>query len=186
MVRKDLMSKFIDQILMVELQRYFTAHPDQYDELRQIITNKRGPSKKKTLPSLRGLEYVTTHMAKMNDLAFFYQNEMGEQVFCDIYHLYKTTLGDFKKKHFDSFRRTAEIEFQIPDHPPIKTTIAQMQWGRWIYEQSIMLWVKDHWPEVRKRMAASLKDQRAPKKRRRIVKKAPKQSVRSGKITITW
>lgn len=178
------MSKFIDQILMCELKRYFTAHPAEFVELSQIITNKRGTSSKKSLPSLRGLEYVTTHMAKLNDLAFFIRKD-GEDVYIDMYHLYKTTLGDFKKKNFDSFRRTAEIEFQIPNHEPIKTTIAQLRWGRWIYEESIMLWVKQHWPEVRKRMAASLKEQRAAK-RRRVTKGAPKQSVRAGTITITW
>lgn len=178
------MSKFIDQILTCELKRYFTAHPEEYEELRQIITNKRGNTKK-SLPSLRGLEYVTTHMAKLHDMGFFYRNERGEDVYCDFYHAYKTMLGDYKKRHFDSFRRTAEIQFQIPNHAPIKTTIAQMQWGRWIYEQSVMLWVKQNWPEVRISMAASLKEQRAAK-RRRLAKSAPKQSVRAGKFTLFW
>lgn len=176
--------QFIDRILMFELTRYFTANPDQYEELRQIINNKRG--KDKDLPSLRGLEYVTTNMAKSDDLGFFYENKSGDQVFCDMYHEYKTSLGDFKKKHFDSFRRTPEIMFKIDGYPPIRTTIAQMQWGRWVYEQRIMEWVRGHWPLVRKRMAESLKEQRAPKRCRTSSKQATKQSIRGGEITISW
>ena len=169
---------------MTELQGYFTAHPEQYDELQQIITNQRGS--KKGLPSLRGLEYVTTHMAKMDDIGFTYQKANGQEEFCNIYHEYKTSLGDYKKKHFDSFRRTPEIEFAIPGKEPIQTTVAQMQWGRWIYEMCIMPYVKEHWPEIRKRMAESLKDQRASKRRKTAPKKSSKQSVRTGKITIAW
>lgn len=176
-------NRFIDRILTTELQSYFIAHPEQYDELRQIITNQRG--NKKTLPSLRGLEYVTTHMAKVDNLCFVYEKN-GEQKECNIYHEYKTKLGSDKKAHFDSFRRTSEIQFAIPGKQPIQTTVAQLQWGRWIYEHCIMPYVKDNWPRIRKRMAESLKDQRNSKRQKLVAKKCVKQSVGVNKITINW
>jgi hypothetical protein len=182
----------IDRILAIELRDYFTAHPEQYDELRAIINNTtdRGTT---PLPSLRGLEFVTTHMARKEKGAGFYvQYTNGERRFVDIYNTYKTALGDYKKRRFDSFRRTDVFEFTIPSREgaPIRTTIGQLQWARWIFEREIMTWAKQNWSSVRKEMATNLKQQRQSKllRNKQHRKRATmfQQRVRTGTVTITW
>ncbi len=180
---------FIDTILAIELRDYFTAHPEQYDELRAIINNTA--ERKTSLPSLRGLEFVTTHMARKDKGAGFYVlTTSGERKFVDIYNTYKTALGDYKKRRFDSFRRTKSFQFTIPsrEESPITTTIGQLQWARWIFERQIMNWAKENWATVRKEMATNLKEQRQTKRNKQHRKRATmyQQRVRTGTVTIQW
>lgn len=184
---------FIDKVLVEQLRTYFAAHPDQYDELREIITNHQKKDMKTALPSLRGLEFVTTHMSRVDAGAGFYiQLENGEVLYIDIHNAYKTALGDYKKQRFDSFRRTKLISFSIPsrEDSPILTTVAQLRWGQWIYEQHIMEWVKIHWTKVRKEMAKALRQQRLRKRATTTITKKKarvfQQRVQSGTVVIRW
>lgn len=187
-------NSFIDKILECQLRDYFVQHPDQYDELRSIIRSKsvKKADKPHVLPSLRGLEFVTTYLARHNEgIGFYNRNDDGTISYVDIHNAYKTALGDYKKKRFDSFRRSPPFEFTIPSREgaPIVTTIGQLQWGRWIYERKIMDWVKVNWPNVRKEMAKNLKIQRATKcspRASRKRKRTYQQRVRSGQIIIKW
>ena len=78
--------------------------------------------------------------------------------------MYKTKLSTYGKKRFDSFRRTKPtILFTIKgrEDKPLKTTIAQLQWCRWIYEQRIMEHVISKMPIISQEMAKKLKQQRS-------------------------
>ncbi len=70
------------------------------------------------------------------------------------------------KRHFDSFRRTTPITFSVParEKQPIQSTVAQLLWGKWMFENRIMSFIKENWPAVKKDMAVTLKRQRSRKK----------------------
>lgn len=162
-------NRLIDKVLNQELQNYFSQHPDHYDELSKIINSKSNAQSrtKNRLPSLRGLEYVVTYLSRYKGGQGFYStNDKGERIYVDIHNMYKTTLGTHGKKRFDSFRRTTPITFSIAgrEDAPIETTVAQLWWGKWIYEQNIMQFIKLHWTEVRKDMAETLRLQRKRKR----------------------
>lgn len=188
----------VDSVLHGELTSYFSRHLDQYDELRQIINAKSRPRKAKSkrkhgLPSLRTLEYVVTHLSRYKNTGQgFYSDKKGERFYVDIHNMYKTMLGTHSKKKFDSFRRTKNIAFSVPDRKdaPIQTTIAQLWWCKWIYERQIMLHVKKNWPAVRKEMAQALKKQRQYKKRgidrQKSKRRAFYQQVHTNDIVLKW
>lgn len=185
----------IDRVLYQELNIYFSKHIDQYDELREIINSKvKTPVRtRQHLPSLRGLEYVVTYLSRCKDgQGFYINNEKGERIYHDIHNMYKTTLGTHGKKCFDSFRRTTPITFSVSgrENAPIETTVAQLWWGKWIYEENIMPFIKKKWSEVRKDMAQTLKRQRQ-RKRNGIKKTIRKrrmcqQQIHTDDIVITF
>ena len=187
MARNDLINK----VLLIQLKTYFAAHPQQYDELRQII-NQSMHKKRSSLPSLRGLEYVTTYMSKRDHkVGFYFVTKKGERRYFHPYNSYKTTLADYKKRCFDSFKRAEEIRFTIPgkELEPIITTVGQLQWSRWLFQSKLMEYAKKNWPMIRDAMALTLKEQRATSKLERV--KKPKyahnpHSVRCDPIVLKW
>lgn len=152
-----------DTVLEQGLVSFFSKNLSVYDELSKIINPIQG--KKRSLPSLRVLEHVVTNMARQNrGQGFFSTNENGERIYVDIHALYKTTLGTYGKRRFDSFRRTSAITFKIDGREePIKSSFAQLCFGRFIYQKKIMQFIKESDDLIRQDMAAQLKKNRKRK-----------------------
>ena len=89
-------ASLIDMVLAQELKSYFSRHLEQYDELRQIINTKSTTEqpKSKTLPSLRGLEYVVTYLSRYKrGQGFYVEGKNGERFHCDVHKYVSLTLS---------------------------------------------------------------------------------------------
>ena len=179
------MNPLVNMILLQDLKSWWGHNLAYYDEFRKIINDRR----KKNLPSLRGIEFVVTQTPQRS--GGFYSRRNGGRVYVNIHDMYKTALLTHGKRHFDSFRRQKALLFSVPqrENQPINTTIAQLLWGKWIYDYRIMPHVKANWTTVRRQMAISLKEQRTRKKCGQAHKKKHKaniQQIHTGKIILKW
>lgn len=185
--KKRKRNQLADDLLLSTLTDFYTAHPDIYDKLFNIVQLRSKES-----PSLRTVEFGVANKSHSQYSAFL-QKIDGEQQWVNVYDWYKNCLGDYKKVHFDPFRRTDKIFFSIPsrnDHP-IETTIGQLVFNRKVFSSGIMerLCVQETRDLMERKMARCLSEQRSLQKQKghRPKKGQFQQNVRSAKgIRLTW
>lgn len=173
MSNTDVPVTFLEKLLLQQLQAYFIKNPQILDECRLIL-------EKNHCVSLRMLEFITTNLARKQEVGFFHRNDDGEIRYVDIYTIYKNTLGDYKKTNFDSFQRSSRIYFKIDGRVGVKTTIGQLVWLRFIFENKIMDWTKMNRNYVQSTMARALKAQRDNRKMKKLPKRMTLSKVHYG------
>lgn len=182
-------NQLADELLLGTLTEFYTQNPDVYDKLYEIVQMRSKES-----PSLRTVEFGVANKAHSQNSVFL-RKLNGETQRINVYDWYKNCLGDYKKVHFDPFRRTNKIMFCIPgrDGQPIETTIAQLVFSRKVFSSGIMerLCVKESRRAMEREMAHCLAKQRkrgAAKRRRHEHKQSRfQQNVRPAEaIRLTW
>lgn len=187
--KKRKRNQLADDLLLNTLTEFYTAHPDVYDKLFNIVQLRSKES-----PSLRTVEFGVANKSHSQNSTFM-QTIGDERQWVNVYDWYKNCLGDYKKVHFDPFRRTDKILFSIPtrDSHPIETTIAQLVFSRKVFSSGIMerLCVKETRQLMEREMAQCLAEQRRhhQKQKSHHTKKGAQfqQNVRPAKgIRLTW
>lgn len=186
--RKRKRNELADELLLSTLTEFYTKHPDVYDKLYEIVQMRSKES-----PSLRTVEFGVANKAHSQNSVFLHRGN-GETQLINVYDWYKNCLGDYKKVHFDPFRRTNKIMFRIPgrDDQPIETTIAQLVFSRKVFSSGIMarLCVKESRSAMEREMAHCLAEQRkrGTERRGRKQKRSRfQQNVRPAyAIQLTW
>lgn len=87
--------------------------------------------------SLRILDWVVTKYAKDKNIIYEIDDEDDEPYF-NVYIMYKSYLGAFRKKYFDAFRRQQKIMYYFNDTLCIVTTIGQLNFFRWVFRYNIL------------------------------------------------
>lgn len=86
--------------------------------------------------SLRMLEwFVMTHSKKHIDI---------EESSFDIHSSYKAQLSSYSKNYFDPFGRGDNFVFKYKSREPITTTLCQLNFFKWVFENNILKMIEDN------------------------------------------
>tara|TARA_B100001094_G_scaffold329425_1_gene392133 strand:- start:1889 stop:2425 length:537 start_codon:yes stop_codon:yes gene_type:complete len=169
-------------VLLKSLKNYYKSN-DKMRELLKVL------SKDSTI-SLRLIDYLCTNYAKNNDVVL---NNTGKSNPENLYLLYRSQLKAFSKIQFDPFKRHERIEIPCNDLPngKLETTVAQLNFFRWIIDKKILNWllINDNLKKVENDMMSVTKT-----KKKQVSTKAKtksKQCQKSAKrhnmhITVTF
>ena len=145
-------------LLLTSLTEFYNKNEKYKQVLRDIIEGKHKLS-------LRIIEWLVTHYAKSYNI--YYWIDENKQIYNEIpenskmtfrkvnlYQDYRAQLKSYSKFNFDSFRRHYRITFFIntesKDH--IETTIGQLNFFRWIFNNSIIDYAMNNYDDIYKKM----------------------------------
>lgn len=97
--------------------------------------------------SLRLLDYLCTKYSKINPIIL--QVRKNKQI--NLYSSYKDQLKAYSKLQFDPFRRHDRLTIKI-NNSSIETTIAQLNFFKWIIEIKLTDWLNENISKVEKHM----------------------------------
>lgn len=133
------------ELVIVALQKFYNSRPD-IDKIMPYLLG--------TAPiSLRLIDFFVTNFCRKNFISF----PLNGQEFL-VYVSYKSQLKAYSKQFFDPNCRRERIVFQIQGHEPFRTTVGQLNFFRWAFENRILDYIQDHYEEIQAdRMACGSK-----------------------------
>ena len=103
--------------------------------------------------SLRLVDWFVTNYAKMNFTVYEIQNEGStENSRFKVYHDYKLKLKAYSKKRFDPFCRWDRIQFPYDERNSIETTIGQLNFFKWAFDNKIIEYIQANLSVIEKDM----------------------------------
>ena len=152
------MSDFGQTLLLSSLTDFYNKNPKYKLILKEIIEGKHKLS-------LRIIEWLVTHFAKSNNIYYWIDEEKnlynilpddikGNLKKINLYQDYRAQLKSYSKFNFDSFRRHHRITFfiNIEKKEYIETTIGQLNFFRWIFNNSIIDYAINNYDLIYKKM----------------------------------
>lgn len=145
-------------LLLNSLTLFYDKHPNERKILENIIEGKHNVS-------LRVMDWFITHYAKYKNIQYWIDLVEGTYIenvdtmkpSLRKFHLYldyRAQLKSYTKLYFDPFRRHDRISFVIEKKPltVIETTIGQLNFFRWIFQNHILEYLLKHQTEIEKSM----------------------------------
>tara|TARA_B110000858_G_C17737241_1_gene443133 strand:+ start:719 stop:1219 length:501 start_codon:yes stop_codon:yes gene_type:complete len=123
--------------------------------------------------SLRLIDWFVTHYARNNNIHYWTDNikifkKTPDNLLnikkVNIYLDYRAQLKSYTKLYFDTFRRHQRITFYINDDVSIETTIGQLNFFRWIFNNNIIDYAIDNYNIIYKCMTTQNKITKKEKK----------------------
>jgi hypothetical protein len=152
------MSDLGQNLLLSSLTEFYNKTPRHKVVLKEIIEGKHKLS-------LRIIEWLVTHFAKSHNIYYWVDEEKniysvlpddvkGNVKKINLYQDYRAQLKSYSKFNFDSFRRHNRITFFINTERTeyIETTIGQLNFFRWIFNNSIINYAIDNYDVIYKKM----------------------------------
>lgn len=145
-------------LLLNSLTQFYDKHPSYRKMLANMIEGKH-------VISLRVVDWFITHYAKYKNIVYW--NDDAEDTYIEnvttmkpslrkfhLYLDYRAQLKSYTKLYFDPFRRHDRISFIIEKKPltVIETTIGQLNFFRWIFQNHILDYLLKHQAEIEKSM----------------------------------
>jgi len=124
-----------DKMLLRSLKEFFS------DPMHAAILRKTLDPKRSEHISLRLVDWICTTYSKQHRLLFARSNGSGV---VDIHASYKSHLRSFGKSRFDVFRRGQKIELQMGGGDPLETTIAQLNFFRWLITHDVLVYLEEN------------------------------------------
>lgn len=124
-----------DDLLLDSLRKYY-AVPSRIDKIAPIINGESNIS-------LRIIDHFVTSFAPTFGITCHERDK-----FTSVYESYKKNLKAFQGKYFSIFKRTNKINFEYQTGKCLTTTIAQLNFFKWILEYKILEKVEKHYDEI--------------------------------------
>ena len=105
--------------------------------------------------SLRIIDWFVTNYSKKNQ-THYEHNNYNFIVYLD----YKSQLKAFTKKQFDPFCRRERMNFFYSKNKFIKTTIGQLNFFKWAFENGIIDYISNNLSNIEKDMTSEFKDKK--------------------------
>lgn len=146
-------------LLLSFLTQFYQKNPAYLKLFEKIITGEYDIS-------LRVIDWFITHYAKCHNIVYWIDDK-NKIIYDDLinispeyrkFHLYldyRSQLKSYSKLHFDPFRRHERISFVIENKPlkAIETTVGQLNFFRWIFQNHILDYLINHKKQVEKEMS---------------------------------
>ena len=100
--------------------------------------------------SLRLIDFFVTNYCRKNFISY----PLNDQEFL-VYVSYKSQLKAYSKQFFDPNCRRERIVFQIYGQEPFRTTVGQLNFFRWAFENNILDYIQDNYDEIQDDRAIS-------------------------------
>ena len=150
-----------DKLLYESLIQFFENEYYQ-EQLYMILTNEKKIS-------LRSIDWFITNYSKKNNIYYLiYENKEGIRKFnendnkliknINVFLSYKSQLKAYSKKKFDPFCRRERINFYFKNDKVIETTIGQLNFFRWAFENLVIDFISEHKKEIEDDMNLCLKE----------------------------
>ncbi len=174
-------------LLLSSINKYFKNNKEYLNEFIKILNGKSDIS-------LRLLDWLVTHYSKNNNIIYWidddtlYNNlpsdidKAKKSKKISLYYDYRAQLKSYTKFYFDPFRRHNRITYFINDTESIETTIGQLNFFRWIFQNRVLEYTKNNMKEISNDM--SLKSKLKPKTKKKEEKQTTKQHIYHKKCLI--
>lgn len=117
--------EFLNNIYLKNLQEFY----DNFENVEELLTIIQSKNK----ISLRLIDWIITKYTKYH--LTLLQNKNQEMI--NVYISYKSQLKVYTKKFFDPFKRGIIVDFKFNNDQYVKTTVGQLMFFKWIYENNI-------------------------------------------------
>tara|TARA_B000000437_G_scaffold97110_1_gene70561 strand:+ start:2435 stop:2971 length:537 start_codon:yes stop_codon:yes gene_type:complete len=107
--------------------------------------------------SLRLIDWLVTHYSKnYNIIYWIYNDDIFDNLpdenlnykKINLYLEYRAQLKSYAKLNFDTFRRHERITFFIDDNDSIETTIGQLNFFRWIFNNNVITYAINNYDSI--------------------------------------
>lgn len=133
-----------EDVLLQKLMKYYTE--SKLDEMLKIINGE-------SIVSLRLIDWFVTNYAKYHFTVIITKKTQadGTKRF-KVYNRYKNELGSYQKKKLDPFCRYDRILIPYKNETHIQTTIGQLNFFRWAFDNNIIEYIIEHYDDIVKDM----------------------------------
>lgn len=129
-----------EDLLQKNLKKFFTKSKLQL--IKSVIDDKKPVS-------IRKLEWFISVYSKKHNVEYIVKDKTF-----NVYNSYKNEqLKSYSKKYFDFFRRNNMIDIKISDKETLHTTVAQMNFFKWVIENNIIDYVIKNVQKINKEMS---------------------------------
>jgi hypothetical protein len=169
-------------LLLNNLLTYY-KNTNNLDNMLKIINGSCDEnSGNKNKISLRIVDWFTTNYAKKYYTVYTLSSGKRFKVYFD----YKLKLRSYSKKRFDPFCRWERINIPYKDGAYIETTIGQLNFFKWAFENEVIKYIEDNYEDIQddmnKRNSTSKRKQVAnPNSTQKTRKKRQELSVSASK-----
>jgi len=161
------MSQAGQTLLLTSVTSYFEKKHDLKKCLYDIVNSR-------SVLSLRVIDWFVTHYTKERNTIFWVDDKNGKLVETfpatggntlrkvHLYLDYRAQLKSYTKLNFDPFRRHNRISFIIDTkkHTVLETTIGQLNFFRWCFQNHIIEYICNHLAEIEGIMARFIHDKK--------------------------
>ena len=115
--------------------------------------------------SLRLIDWLVTHYSKNFNVIYWIHNsnlfnnlpddDKSYYKKINLYLEYRAQLKSYAKLYFDTFRRHERITFYINDNEFIETTIGQLNFFRWVFNNNIITYALNNYENIYNNMIAN-------------------------------
>ncbi len=183
-----------ESLLLSSLTDFYNKNENYKYILKNIIDGKHKLS-------LRVIDWLVTHYSKNNNIYYWIEkNQNNDNIYEDfplnninceslkkihLYLDYRAQLKSYTKFNFDSFRRHDRITFIIDEINKIhiETTIGQLNFFRWAFNNKIIDYALKHYDEIYENMTKKSYKKNILPKRNTIL---PKQDIINTKCYISF
>lgn len=150
-------TKIIDSkdLLMISLSRFYSVKTN-INKIISLIEQKSDIS-------LRLVDWFVTNYSKKNNTVITRERN-GNIIHFNVYLSYRNQLKAYSKEKFDPFRRNEHIVFYYDVDKFIETTHGQLNFFRWIIQNDILDYIKEHMDVIENDMLITQKQNQSKKK----------------------
>jgi len=98
--------------------------------------------------SLRVLDWFVTNFTKKNDTGYYVQTGEDHYKYFFVHRDYKAQLDSYSKRLFDPFCRRSRIILVDPFGNRLKTTVAQLNFFRWVLENKVINYIQENLEKI--------------------------------------
>lgn len=158
-------------LLFTSITNYFDKKPDLKKCLSDIVNGK-------SVISLRVIDWFITHYTRSHNVIYWVDDQKNKLVETfpssggnhlrkvHLYLDYRAQLKSYTKLNFDPFRRHNRITFVINAFttPPeiLETTVGQLNFFRWAFQNHLVEYICNHLPEIETKMSSFIHERKTP------------------------
>lgn len=148
-----------------DFDSWVPVHPQPQPHPGPIILRKKTEEEidatTKTHLRLRVLDWLVTNWSKKHNIVLVAGS--GARMPININEEYRNMLVFYTRKHFDAFRRHDRIYYEY-NGKTLATTVAQLNFMKWIDETHILQYARRNWKEIAEDMRTTSEQNKAKKK----------------------
>ena len=129
-----------NDVLMKHLMSFY----NEDDNLKKVVPILNGESDL----SIRIIDWFVTNYSKEYFVVYNFKLPNGSIKRFKVYNDYKLKLKAYSKKRFDPFCRYERIKIPYKDNIYVETTIGQLNFFKWAFENKIIEYIKEHRKEI--------------------------------------
>lgn len=152
------------ELLLSSLNNFYNKNTDFKLLLKSIVNGNHKLS-------LRLIDWLITHYSKNKNIFYWIDVNNNNYIYyqlpninnnnikkINIYNDYRAQLKSYSKLNFDTFRRHERISFYIDNNEFIETTVGQLNFFRWVFNNNIINYVLDNYDIIYNSMINSNKN----------------------------